>query len=100
MPKTVMRFFADALKSGALINFARGDQDALGPQRDLAVAALARKADAFAHQSLAKPLAAPARIDQQQPQFCNLVGLPDQKHRADRLAVDLGDPAMFARVIE
>ena len=70
------------------------------PQRNLAIAACPGECDALADQPLAEPLSAPGRVDQQQPQLCDLVAVPDQKYRADLHAIDLGDPAAFARGVE
>ena len=83
MPKTAVRLAVDQGEAGVPIDFARGDQDALGPQRDFAIAALPRKGEAFGDQPSAESLSAPGRIDQQQPQFGDIVGVPDQKYRAD-----------------
>src|SRR5437016_1644527 len=45
--ETVMPLFRHALETGTLIDAARGNEDALGPERDLAIALLAREADAL-----------------------------------------------------
>src|SRR5258708_4955130 len=72
--KAVMLLLPDAAKPRPLVDSARGDQDALGPQRDRGVAGLPRKADALLRQRA--PDAQPARLSlhQQQAQFCDLVG--------------------------
>src|ERR1700733_10651179 len=67
LAETAVRFAANQHESRVLINPAGGDQDALGPQRDLAIAALPRERQAFGDQPLAESRAAPGRIDQQQP---------------------------------
>src|ERR1700681_3522885 len=87
-------------ETGILIDLTGGDQDALGPQRDFAVTASLRERDAFSDQPCAQSLAATGRIDQEQPQFGDIVGLLDEKYRADLGAIEVGDPAAFARRIE
>src|SRR5258705_10236238 len=89
--------FLDAAKSGALINSARSDKDALGPERDRCITGLSCEMDALLGERA--PDAKPSRLflQQQQAQFRDLVGRLDQKHRADRLAADLRDPAVLAR---
>src|ERR1700733_6908506 len=100
LTKTAMRLGGHQHESGVLINFSRSDQNALGPQRDLAIAAGLGEGDAFGDQPLAQSLSAPGRVDQQQPQFGDIVAVPDQKYRADLNAIDLRDPAAFPRGIE
>ena len=56
--ETVVRLFPGEAKAGGLIDAARGEQHALRPQRDLAVAALACKADALFGQGAADAEAA------------------------------------------
>src|ERR1700724_3404395 len=78
LAETAVGFARDLHESGVLIDLARGEQDALGPQRDFAIAAGPRKRDAFPDQPPPQTQSAPGRIDQQQPQFGNLVAVPDQ----------------------
>ena len=68
---------------GILIDLACGDQDALRPQRDPAIAAGLRERDAFGDEASPEPMSAPGRIDQQQTQFGDVVRVPHQKDRAD-----------------
>src|SRR6266404_3962433 len=93
--KTMVLLLLDAAKSGALINSARGEEDALGPERDRCIAGLSCEMDALLGERA--PDAKPSRLflHQQQPQFRGLLRRLDQKHRADRLAADLGDPAVL-----
>ncbi len=100
LAETAVRLGGDQLESGVLVDPAGGDQNALGPQRDPAIAAGLRKRDAFGDQPLAQPLSAPGRIDQQQPQLGDVVGVAHQKYRADLRAIDLGDPATLPRGVE
>src|SRR5688500_12213744 len=87
LSKTAMRFGRHQLEDGVLVDATRGDQNALRPQRDLAIAAGFCEGDAFADQFLAEPLSAPGRFDQQQPQLGDIVAVLDQKYRADRDAI-------------
>ena len=89
LAKAAVRLGRHQHEAGVLIDLAGGDQNALGPQRDLAIAAGLRERDAFADQPLAEPLSAPGRIDQQQAQLGDVVAVPDQKYRADLDAVDV-----------
>jgi hypothetical protein len=63
----------DATETGALIDAARGDQDALGPQRDRCVTALAREADALLGQCAADAESARLFLQEKQPQFGDLI---------------------------
>src|SRR6266852_9587144 len=94
--KTMVLLFLDEAKSGALINSARGDQDALGPERDRCIAGLSCEMDALLGEGAPDAKSSRLFLHQQQPQFRGLVRRLDQKHRADRLAADLGDPAVLA----
>eukprot|EP01035_Chromulina_nebulosa_P031621 gene31621-42163_t len=93
LPEAAMRLLRDQHEAGLLIDLACSAEIALGPQRDLAIAAALRERDAFAHQALPEPQAAAGGVHQQQPQLCDVVGVPDQEHRADRLAVAGGRSA-------
>src|SRR5947209_7706511 len=98
--KAVMLRLRDLLEPRALIDAARGDQNALRPQRHLAIAPLARAADALLDQRTADAEPARLLLQAEQPQLCDAVAAIDEEDRADPLAVDLGDPAMLARGIE
>src|SRR5258708_2990843 len=98
--KAVMLLFLHPLESGARVDAARGDQDALGPQRDRAVAAVFCEADALLDQRTADTEPARFFFHQQQAQFRDLVGSLDQEDRADRLAAHFGNPAVLAPGIE
>ena len=99
-PKVRMRLAGDEPKAGALVDVPRRDQDALRPQRHPAIAGRAGEADAFLGQPRADAEPARLGVDDQQPQLGDLVGRAHHEHRADRLAVDLGDPAVLAGGIE
>src|SRR5712664_2838559 len=94
--KTMVLLFLDAAKSGALINSARGEKDALGPERDRSIAGLPCEMDALLGEGAPDAKSSRFFLHQQQAQFRGLVRRLDQKHRADRLAADLGDPAVLA----
>jgi hypothetical protein len=51
----MVRLFADAAKSGALINSSRGDEDALRPERDRSIAGLSRETDALLGERTPQP---------------------------------------------
>jgi hypothetical protein len=88
-----VRLGGDQHESGILVNSARGDQNALGP--DLAIAALTPEGHALGDQPPAKSLSAAGRVDQQQPQFSDVVGMPDEKYRADLGTVDFPQATMI-----
>src|SRR5438105_11370688 len=95
-----MRLGSDTAKTRRLVDVPRGDQDALGPQRDFPVAVLPGESEGFADQPRADAEPTRRRFDQQQPQFGDVLALPDEEHRADRLAFALGDPAALAARLE
>src|SRR5271156_6946017 len=84
LPKTAMRLGLYKRKARVLVDLAGANQNALRPKRDPAIAAGARKRDAFGDEALAEALAARARLDQQQAEFCHFVVASNQEHRADR----------------
>jgi len=83
-----------------LVDAPRRHQYVVGPQRDPAIADAPREADAFVDQTSADAETARCGLDQQQAQLGDLVGLPDQEHRADDRAIALDDPAALALGIE
>src|SRR5260370_42456823 len=91
--KTMVLLFLDAAKSGALINSARGEEDALGPERDRCIAGLPCEMDALLGEGAPDAKSSRFFLHQQQAQFRGLVRRLDQKHRADRLAAERPDSA-------
>ena len=85
-------------KPGALIDAARGDQDALGPQRDRCDSR-PRARNGCIRSTSARPTPSPRAVGSTSSRrnLATSSRCPDQEDRADRLAVDLGDPAMLAR---
>src|SRR2546430_13203567 len=100
LAETAVRLGGDQLESGFLIDFAGGDRDARGPERDPPIAAGFGERDAFGDQPMAQPLATPGRVDQQQAQLRYVIGVPHQKYGADLRSIDVCDPATFPRCIE
>src|SRR5262249_59029074 len=97
--KAVVRLFLDASETFGLIDAARSDEVALGPQRHFPVAFLARRADALLDERAAD--AKPARffLHQKQPQLCDVIAAVHQEDRAERLAACFRNPAMLARSV-
>src|SRR5580704_10847210 len=96
-----MRLFADEAEPRRLIDTARGDQNVVGPQGELAVAELSRAADAGVHQLAPDASAAGAWLDIEQPEFRNArIVAFHQENGADGRAAALGDPAIFAGCVE
>src|SRR5258706_15176481 len=68
------------------------EQDALRPERDRAVAGLAREAHALVDEALADAEATRARIDDEEAELGHPAGALHEKHGAHALAVLLRDP--------
>src|SRR6185312_11406364 len=92
-----MLVFRHTMKADAFVDAARGDENALRPQRHRPVAFLARSAHALLDQRATD--AEPARffLHEQEAQLREFVGGLDQEDRAERLAARFRDPAMLAR---
>ena len=72
----------------------------MGPERHAAIATLTGEPHALVRQPGAEAAPARDRIDQQQSQAGDRVGVLDQKHASDVLAVHVGDPAaVVVRVV-
>ena len=101
MAERMMRLFADEAEPRRLIDAARGDQDVVGPQGELAVAELSRASDAGGDQPAPDASAAGAWLDIEQPEFRDrgIVAL-HQENRAEDRAAALGDPGVLAGGIE
>src|SRR5215208_1171835 len=95
-PEQRVRLGAHQAEAGLLVDVAGGGEDAVGPEGDPPVAGGAGEGDALVHQAAAEPQAARRRLHEQEAQLRHLVGLPDEKDRADDLAAPLGDPAALA----
>src|SRR5215471_10335871 len=89
----VMPSAPDQPEARGLVDPPGRHQDALRPERDLAVADLACEAHALVDEPDADAEAARLRIDDEQPQLGHRARLPDQEHRAHHPTVLLGDPA-------
>src|SRR5512140_1600574 len=86
----------DQAKAGLLVDVTGGDQDAIGPQRDLPIAHLSGESKAFLHQAAPDAKTARLRLDVHQAQLGHLRGPFDEEYGSDDLALPLGDPAAFA----
>src|SRR5262249_33197806 len=64
--EAVVRLFCGKREAGLLVEMARGEELALGPQRDLAVASLPRKADAFVDEAATDTITACRGLDVEQ----------------------------------
>src|SRR5262245_53906927 len=98
-PEGIVALLLDELKAHPLIDAAGGGEHALGPERDLAVARLARKAQRLLDQSGADAEPARLGLDQEEAQPRDLLCVPHQQNRSDILALALGDPAALALAI-
>src|SRR5262245_63430650 len=72
----VVRLVLDELEAHALVDAAGGGEHPLGPERDLAVARLACKAQSFLDQAGADAEAARLGLDQEEAQPRDLVRVP------------------------
>src|SRR6266480_169345 len=95
----VVRPLMGELEAGLLVDAAGGGEHAVGPQRHLAVARLARKAHHLLDQSAADAKAACPRLDQEEPQPRDFIRLPHEQDGSDILARPLGDPAALTLAI-
>src|SRR5262249_22106006 len=78
----------------------RGPEVALRPERDAAVAGLAREAHALVDEAFAEALAPRLGLEEQEPQLRDGRGLPDQEDAAEEAPVPLRDPAaLLPRVV-
>src|SRR3954452_19899677 len=97
LPEAVMRLGLHEVEACTLIDAPRGDQDALRPQRHLAVAPLACALDALLDQRAADTESPRFFSPLKQPKCGTLVGAFDQKNGAARLAIHFRNPAVLAR---
>src|SRR5688500_13542920 len=87
---------ADELEARRFVDPASRMKHAVRPERDPLVARVARKADALVHQPAPDAESAGLRLDEQEAELGDRVGLFHEKDRADTLAVDFSDPASLA----
>lgn len=102
MAKAVVRFFFDEAETCALVDTVGSGQDALRPEDDFAVSDRAGELYAFVDEGVAEAHAAPTRFDKKQAELggAGFIGMLDEKDVAGVLAVDFGDPALFASGVE
>src|SRR5258708_31886430 len=100
LAEAAMRFLVDAAEAGLGVQAARRVQLALRPERQRAIAGVARKADAFLDQPASDAEPARGGLDEQQPQLRHRLRFPDDEHRADDRAVAFRDPAALAARVE
>src|SRR6266568_1056733 len=86
----VVRLGGRAFESRMRVNAARREQVGLRPQRHGLVARLLRETQALVHQPLADSKAARLRVDDEQAQLGDRIGLLHHEGRADAFAVHLG----------
>src|SRR6202795_2079200 len=98
--EAVMGLVAHEAIARSLVDAPRGHENAIGPERDLPVARLAREALALGDEARADPEAARRRLDEQEPELGDRLRVRDEEDRADDLAVLLGHPAALALRIE
>src|SRR5262245_2421880 len=87
-------------EAGLLVDVAGRAEDAVGPERDLPVAGLARKAQALFHEASAHAESACLRLDEQETQLGHRLRSLDEEDGPHDLAVLLGDPAALALRVE
>src|SRR5277367_5342381 len=96
-----MPILFDQRESGGLINLTSRHQDVIGPKRQLVVPEFSRLLYTFLHQTRTdtKPAGRWINVKQPQPRDLRIIAL-HQKHRADYLSIQVGDPSTFARCVE
>src|ERR1051326_1564531 len=100
MTKTPVRLLVNQPVSTRLVNSTGAPQHAIGPQDNFPVTRLPSETRAFADQTAADAQTARFGFDQQQSQLSHGLGLLDQNHAADDLALPLRYPAVFFLGIE
>src|SRR5262249_48870605 len=88
-----MQLLAYQLKAGCLVDAASRDQYIVGPQLDFAVTGQAREGDAFVDEMAPDPEPARVRLDIEQAQFGDFLGVLNKHHRPDDVPLTFGDPA-------
>src|SRR5712691_4937370 len=90
----------DQLEASVLVDAARGGKNAVGPERDLAVARGAGEADALVDEASANAEATRLGIDEQEAEPGNACAVLHQEHAAYRLAAALRHETAFAPTVE
>lgn len=75
-------------------------ENVVGPERELPIAGLPRKPDAFFDQQFTESEAARDLVDIEEAQFRNAITTIGDQDRADIDAAPLGDPAIFPCRVE
>src|SRR2546430_4143085 len=96
LAEAVVALLAPDAEPRCLVRVSGRAQLARGPERDLAVARLAREAHALAHEAGPEARATRLRLHQQQAQLGHGLRARDEEHRAHQLAALLRDPAPLA----
>src|SRR5687768_2051723 len=100
VPEAVVRLLLHQHEPPLLINAPRLVQHVVRPQRHRPVADAPREANALVHQAPTDSEPPRRWLDVEQAQLADLVRLPDEKHRADDIAILLGDPASLPLGVE
>src|SRR2546426_10584511 len=93
LAEAVVALLAHDAEPRCLVQASSRAQLALGPERDLAVARLAREAHALAHEAGPEARTTRLRLHQQQAQLGHGLRARDEEHRAHQLAALLRHPA-------
>src|ERR1700737_840562 len=99
-PEAAVWLLTHQAKGGGLVDMAGSAQHVVGPQRDLAIAPLAGKADALGDEPAADPEPPRRGLDIEQTQFGLLVALFDEEYGTGDRTLALGDPAALAVGVE
>lgn len=91
--EAVVWLVVDEPESRSLAEVASGVKDVAGPEGNPFVAGRSGEADALVDRPRANAQPTGGRLDQQHAEPGDRLRLPDKKHRADHLAIALGDPA-------
>src|SRR5215211_7387624 len=100
LAEAVMLFFLYHLEPFLLVDAPGGVEHAVGPERELFVAAAPGETDALLDEVGAQAQATGLWLDQEKPQFGDRIAGLYNKDATDDLAVHLGDPAtLFGQVV-
>ena len=89
LPVTVVRLFLHENKTRFLVDVTCSVEDAVSPQRNLAVILLSGEADTFVYQTPADTETARFRLDQEQPKLRDGLGFLYEEDRANDFAIAL-----------
>ena len=96
----MVRLLVDEAEAGFFINSPGGVENTVRPESYVPVSGVPRETHALLYQVPAQAETTGRGFDQEQAELRNFIGLANQKHRANAVAIPLRDPAGFPLGIE